>query len=459
MLQGAVLDFCDYTSSNEGRTNKFDWANWRNPPERLWHVIAATEGYTRPGRYRLTSTGIGKVALSVNGRIYDFTGAGEAYDIEVTKPNTRYRFQLQATDEANPITRDNIWFHQADLDPIAQPFHPDYLAALEGTWALRSIHYYEIEKTDTTIDKDIGWETADLRRWGEYVDLCNRSGARPWVNLPVKATREYCTELGGFFKRRALRKPIGSWSNEVWNYGGRPYYPAYAYCREQGLIDWGTNSVPRNYARYLGRALDWFEEGFGSRVTRCLEYQVANTSGITAALDESKKAGHRVDMIATAPYLLANLKWDQLAKLIRTGNPEVAEQLGIAALESRMYGTLDGLMKAWYDVSVANRVQLAAYEWGDSITVPQKDSEAGVPYESTREEREAVGLLLAGGKLMGDLKIKHSELMSKYFHGGCHCGFVGKWGGGVNYFGLKPNLETPTPKFDAWRYLVDRYRA
>lgn len=116
------------------------------------------------------------------------------------------------------------------------------------------------------IDEDGGHTTSwasrpgpNVSRWSRpygmpiesIVDLCNLTGAEPWICVPHMATDDYVSNLGLYLAQNlnGTGKIWIEWSNEVWHGA----YPQSAYATQQGLA-MGLSTSPQ-MARTLYTAL------------------------------------------------------------------------------------------------------------------------------------------------------------------------------------------------------------
>ncbi len=465
MRQGIVADFMDYTRSNQICTNLLDNVRVTLSGGKE-QAIACREGYAEPGRYVLRTDGVGTVWA--DNKTCTFTGAGERYIFEFKKAkglDTRFRLGILENNAEKPIrfwSREkpgNIYLHPEGIEPESTVFHPKYLADVAGCWAYRSIHFEPIELDDKLGLEGGRWDVFPLAWMERYIDLCNQVGMRPWYNVHHRSDEECCRNIGALFREKLAPglSPIWAYGNECWHWV-QPYIHGYNFVKNEGPAVWGSSNINGNYGCFAGRAIKWMQEEFRRPSTWCLEGQIAIPGGTVTAFNAAKAAGYDFHAFASAPYAVANsYPWPMLDSLwkasvetsdevTRKGLRDVVEKLVCDAMWDGVVTRTEPLMKAWYDNCQANRVMHLAYEWGWSLFVDTR-----IP------GRDDIGLHVSGSEGAARITRDLSQLMGKYYAGGCHCGHIGKWGGGVNFFGLKTDLGSPNARWSAWRDLVDRF--
>ncbi|PSC77042.1 type 1 secretion target domain [Micractinium conductrix] len=158
------------------------------------------------------------------------------------------------TNPANPLRNLRLVMPGFEAAAARNPFHPWYLKSLERYSVLRFYGWMDIwsDSLPSWEDRTKPGHDTQARLVGvrvcctagcalklrgaaleHIVDLCNRVGASPWINVHHLADEAYMRNLAGFFRDR-LRPDLQLYvehSNEVWNAGFAPG----KYAAEEGL--------------------------------------------------------------------------------------------------------------------------------------------------------------------------------------------------------------------------------
>lgn len=110
------------------------------------------------------------------------------------------------------------------------------------------------------------------------IDLCNRTGADLWINVPATATADFEYQLAGLIDSLldSTRHVYVEWANEVWNWG----FTSTVYARDQAIVfaldklNYNNAYVEpwRAYAVYASvRLFEQFERVFGKNSPRLVK--------------------------------------------------------------------------------------------------------------------------------------------------------------------------------------------
>ena len=471
---GATMDFANYFAADQMFTDMMVCASRRFEPPYA-QVIVCREGYARPGQYVITSQGKGTVRLNerdIPGGFgaYTFTGAGEQYTFDIvhgrgTIESGTYRMRLQVLsyDAADPLR--DLQIYPSGYDPDTQIVFPDFLAGVTGCYALRSLHFYNIEGNDRG-GIETGWSTAEPWKWVKFFELCNAANSRPWICIPHQATADYCRNLGELAAETLDPGllPLLEYSNEIWNWA-YPYAVQTAWVRDEGMKI-GIGDFRKAYAHFAMRCFDPFEQGYGSPCTRVLSGHHVNLYSITASIAYCRANGHRFDAIGGAPYVNpAVMPWAAIEAAWDADDLDEVEALVRDTMIADIAAKHEPLFKQWKALADSEGVELHAYESGQGIIWgPAKDD----PDPTARIEfLDQVGKYTQRSEGMGEVVTQLYETMSLYYNGAMQTGYIGDFGvtngvyagrKNVQFFGLKEWLDDDdTPKFQAFRSLVERW--
>jgi hypothetical protein len=123
----------------------------------------------------------------------------------------------------------------------------------------------------------------------EFVSLCRRLGARPWIVISPSYSDGECEALGAWLRSEAVQDSYVEFGNENWNMLFRP----------AGIPD------PARHAEAANRCFDRVKHGAGGAVRLTT---VVNGQAVAPERSvETLKRASQADVLALAPYLLPEL--------------------------------------------------------------------------------------------------------------------------------------------------------
>ena len=272
--------------------------------------------------------------------------------------------------EPDPARTDYLPFEQHYQDIV---FHPDFLDSLRGYGVVRFMNWMH-----TNNSTQVSWEDRPQitdARWTIngvpleiIIDLANRTGFDPWLNLPHLADDHYIQQAA-ITTRDLLRPdltPYIEYSNEVWN----TTFAQHTYARTQGLaLGLDTDPYRAALAYYAQRATTTFE---------IWEDTYPNPNDFTAVLgskewepwvtqhllDQPGTATH-TDLIAIGGYFGFEANW-----------PQNCDQIAAMNIDQFLtYIQNESLPKALQrttghaTITQTHNIPLAIYEGGQHYTI------------------------------------------------------------------------------------------
>lgn len=336
--------------------------------------------FTYPGgTYHLYFEGDGEVRLDGDAGTKIFTEANVYHEVEIDNP-TREGINLiiNKSNKHNPIR--NIQFIMPGFkeDYSINPYHPKFLEFIQPVSTLRFMKPLYIEEFET-----VSWENrttpeyytqSDMSNGGlsyEYIiDLSNRTGKNPWINLPYGVDDEYVENLAVFFKEnlRDDLKVYIEYANEPFN----SMYDVYEYSVEKGL-DEGITAENNHLvgAKYsTKRALEIFDiiddilskDRFVSLIS-CEFFNVDQGKACLEVLNNKELNPNevRIDAVSIAPYFggeIANDIGDRITKDLSLDNI-------FSLLEEELDTIIYKNLQEYKALADKYEVDLIAYEAGE----------------------------------------------------------------------------------------------
>lgn len=431
---GLNLTLVSYYQSDLKYRDLMRAAQWYDSPYNYW--IPAKEGYCRTGNYILTAGGKGTLQVTddsgaVKNCVFDNDDA--QYTLLCNDSFKRWLIRRTVNDGTTPI-------HDVQLYPSDMPgtsiFHPQYIADLTGFHTLRSLHFYNIEQSS-----EVEWSDSKPERWADFVEICNRTGSHPWINIPHQATADYCAHLGTVFQNLSgSLKPRIEYSNEIWNY----LYPFGAqtnWVAAKAAIDGIT--YRQEYAKLANAAYTAFEASFGREAVWVYAGQSGNAATITTSLDYADAQGYRYDAIASAPYCLLTPNWTDILAAYSGGDMAGAVAILMGNLRDGLNTYVIPRSRTWKTIADARGVPNLAYEWA-----------ANFDFGATDAAKIAVGEAAAGSKDMYEFVKEMKAVLDPYFTEGNYYDHSTKWAAGKSW-GAKQYLDQTAWKWTALRELLD----
>lgn len=245
-------------------------------------------------------------------------------------------------------------------------WRPDFLTDLEGFTAFRAMDWMRTNgsaRSDVLIEG--GWPTVAADGNGiapldMIVDLANRTGLRPWINLPHLVTDAAAKAVYTYLDAHSTPRPIIEYSNEMWN-------GSFAQTKWAQTQAPATRANDNNYA-YGFRAGQLAMLARGSKIDFVLCGQLVVPSRMANVFAGAKDAGAAdTDFAAIGPatYITGDLvdygKFPTLALgLMSGGNIDGAHENMMAALPK-----WKGYYADWGALAKAHGLKLWAYEGGN----------------------------------------------------------------------------------------------
>lgn len=293
------------------------------------------------GVYHLFFEGDGEIILDDSINRLHFNESNIYHEVNIVNPTKQgINLIINKSNKDNPIR--NIKFIMPGFKDTHEinPYHPKFLEFIEPVGTLRFmkplyVEEYETVDWDDRTTKD-HFTQSDMSKGGlsyDYIiDLCNRTGKNPWINLPHGADDNYVRELAIFLKdnlRDDLQVYI-EYSNEPFN----SMYAVYEYTIEQGLTE-GIKAKSNHLigAKYAAkRSIEVFdiiddilhEDRFVSLLS-CEFFNIDQGKATLETIYDSKYNPNHViiDAVTVAPYFggeIANDIGDRITKDLSLDN-------------------------------------------------------------------------------------------------------------------------------------------
>jgi hypothetical protein len=324
------------------------------------------------GAYRVTWTGSGTIDFWPQGGQASSTKTG-SFTLDAEPSRGGIAVTITKTDPQDPIR--DIHVFAPGVDP-AQRFHPAFLERLKGYSTLRFMDWLNtndsalVGAAERPLPADLRYTTKGVP--AEVVaDLCNRLQAHCWINVG-HTWDDALVEAVAVALRDALDPKLRLYvehSNEVWN----GIFPVAEFAKRRGvaaeLARDPFEAQLRFHARRSAQVHAVFDRVFAARspveparVVRVLGGWAANAWSTGILLDQVKKDGAVVDVVAIAPYFGGAL-----------GEPEqraVVAAMDLPSLLRRLETSVDeavASVKEQKAVCDKHRVGLVAYEGGQHL--------------------------------------------------------------------------------------------
>ena len=403
-------------------------------------LMRSTEGRYPGGQYVVTWEGTGTLSFDFDSDVVSETDHRMILDVSPSDVGTLMR--IETSDPNDPVRNVHVWME--GFENAASPFHPDFIARLNGMDTIRFMHWGNTNATplwnwDDRPTPASSMQTSVNGVAIEYmIDLANEVGANPWFNIPIAADDNYVQRMAELVRDRldTNLKAYVELSNEVWN---GAYYQA-AYANQQGLaLGLSTTDWLAGFRYYSQRSVEIFqswENVFGStdRFVRVMASQSGNL-GVSNIMMTWQDAYQDVDVLAVAPYFDGGFNDPSALQF------SVDELLDI--LESNV-SSVPSFMTGQAQVAANYGVELVAYEGGQHIVALPVD----------RDNDALTQHLIAVNRHPRMEQIYHKYMRTWDQAGGgtfLHYSFVypaSKWGswGALEY--LDQDIDT-APKFKA----------
>lgn len=420
------------------------------PDNFMGWVIAATEGYLRPGRYRILADGAGVFCFQhpdVKGRqarpvIPSRPGKlSRVLDFTVRTTSARALCAVLETDPNNPIT--NVIVYRIG-DNATKTFSPTYVSELKHFDTLRMAGFTNaIASPDTDWPSNHDDPSGRVAEWVAAFSLCNATDSNVWINIPHAATDNYVIELARLAK--AVLKPelkvYLEYSIEVWNW-------AYPFSVATNWVeDWGNAQSPP-ITPYQFAAVErayHVQEVFHQAapdipIVRLFCDQFVWPGLFEQACQWIDYKGYTFDAIGTAPYVdCIGLDWDTIDQLLAKGQRSQALDLVFQGYEDGL-AALDAYAQEYSELCQARGFAQVCYECGPGWTIPPgwPASRKALYMASHRDKR-----------MLNFLSKQYFPWLAQYYDLAMYTQHTSRPGPG-DFWGVRAfSGEKPCPKLDA----------
>lgn len=403
MKIGMNDNWINYYQTNGRFNDVMIGTTWGGPPGPIdpavlpvgAQTIAATEGYTRPGIYTVSATGIGQLFVGISASnllvpgpgvlptnvIANFTGKNETYTFKLGKSG-RTLMQIRASDPKTPLGNIKI------MAPGAGPglYHPEFLAALSPFDTIRFM-----DPQQTSGSKEVYWAERVTRKTEcleAMISLANQLQRNLWICVPAHvivangAPTDYANKLGDLINSCVDPKLTVylEYSNEVWNWG-QPWWDETTYVTNQSAADYeGTTTMRMQYARLAYRVFNTIiariNPNNGPKIVRVLAGQLAAFETVYPSLDWAMSRGYKFDALAGGMYWSVVGDINAIKAAWTSGDQQGALKLlddGFRKGSDQMLGWV----KAYATLAKKYNIDLLAYEggpacglWQDPVGLP-----------------------------------------------------------------------------------------
>jgi hypothetical protein len=191
------------------------------------------------------------------------------------------------------------------------PWNPVFLDEVRRYQVLRFMDFaqtnYNTERTWSQRTPKTGTAGSYRLAWEWMIDLCNRTNADLWINVPTYADDDYAFQLAtliGAGLNGSLRVFV-EWSNETWNFSDANAEE----CRiGQQVVPGDAAACAKGYVARSVRIFKQFERVFGSnnpRLVKVLSGQAVNASLTTVHLRALQDPVINPDHLSATAYAVA----------------------------------------------------------------------------------------------------------------------------------------------------------
>lgn len=353
-----------------------------------------------PGRYIVLYDGAGTIEYGIAGeKLSGESRAGrDVVDVMPSRGGLLLRIAETDPQGTGNYIRNIRVVREAHEELVAtSTFSPQFLQRIRPYTTLRFMDW--MRTNDSTAGT---WNSrpleGDARYTGEQgapldvmIALANRSGKRPWFNIPHQANDSYITNFAAAVKAglRADLPLFVEYSNEVWNSG----FSQGDWIQQRGEATWpssgesGFTKRINYHGKRTAEVCDIFKQEFGSEASRVvcvMASQAANSWTATEALecplwDRAPCVSHGIGAIAIAPYFGDYVGQAEKQAQVEAWTQESDGGLGTLFRELSQGGELRGgpsggaLAQSfeWIDanraVAESKGIALVAYEGGQHL--------------------------------------------------------------------------------------------
>jgi hypothetical protein len=290
------------------------------------------------GQYTLLYDGSGTLSFDLQSAAIVSQTPGRMVVNVASGQNGIYLIE-SSTDATNPIR--NIRFILPGFESTyqTQPFHPLFLQRLQGYQVLRFMEWMLTNGSNvqnwsdraTPADYTYSWRGVPLE---VMIQLANAVNAKPWFNIPAKASDDYIRQFATLASQR-LNSSLAfylEYSNETWN----TTFSQSAYIQGQGQALGLATNPTQNGAYYTAyrsvQMFNIFQSVFGgtARMTRVIASQAAN-SWLSDQTLGFQNAFASADALAIAPYF--NCSDTAAGGFGILGDPSTASQVAAMSVD------------------------------------------------------------------------------------------------------------------------------
>jgi hypothetical protein len=344
------------------------------------NALDETDGSFPTGNYILLYDGEGEIGFDFNSGVIQSQSPGRLV-VSVASTHLGIYLKELSTNPQNPLRNIRLIMPGFESTYSSQPFHPTFLARLQGMKALR---FMEWELTNNSAlenwadrpqvsDYTYSWRGVPLE---VMIDLANTLHVSPWFNIPHKASDDFVQKFAGLVFQRldTNLKPYIEYSNETWN--GMFSQSGYVQSQGQSL---GLSQDPTQAGAYFTskRSVQIFgmwQQAFGNtdRLIRVLPSQTGN-SWMSTQIVEFQNAYGYADALAIAPYF-SNCSDQSTGGWGFLGDPSTASQVSQMSVDQVLDIELEHIrncsLQAMTDaaqVASQHGLKLVAYEGGQHL--------------------------------------------------------------------------------------------
>ncbi len=440
---------CDGCGWGEGEPLELSPEGWvKSLQDGQYAETVMLDGGVYPdGDYILTYEGEGEIVFSMDSA--EITSNSKGRMTFRINGNYGIWLQIRATNPDDYIR--NIHIYMPTIGDL--PFHPDFLASLDGFTTLRFMDWMATNNSEiVTWDDRPKMTDAQWHEKGVPIEmmvlLANIQNADAWFNMPHRADDEYIRQFATYVRDNLnpnLQAYI-EYSNETWNSQFTQAQYVIEQGRALGLSDDDFQAGLFYHSRRASEIFAIWEDVFGEtdRLVRVLASQGANAWTGEQVLTYNNMY-EKADALAIAPYFGGYL-----------GDPATIDSvvaMGVDGVIDASRAHINGEVSNWIrdNVTVTSRygVELIAYEGGQHL----------VGYFGAEGNDSLTELLISVNRdpRMGDL---YTEYLNQWYGLGgglfmnfSHIASPSQWGSwGILEYQNQPRAEAP--KYDAiMRYL------
>jgi len=253
------------------------------------------------------------------------------------------------------------------------PWNPAFLSEVKNYQVLRFMDWDE-----TNTNTDVNWSqrvprtgTAGVYRiaWEWMIDLCNRTNADMWINVPTYANDDYALQLATLINSslNSNLRVFVEWSNEAWNF-------AAANAEEcsigQQIVPGDSQACAEGYVARAVQIFHQFETVFGAnnpRLVKVIAGQAVNSYLTSVHLAALKNSVINPNNVSATAYAIA----PYFGYTVDGSSSNAVSELD-SGISSGANDPLDAA-KSQAQAVAGSGLVLIAYEGGQSVTTNASD--------------------------------------------------------------------------------------